>query len=210
MNKIIKTFIFYVLSAFGISLTIKASIGVSSFNSMNVALADVLSIKVGTITTMTNLCFLFLCLLLSKKNVLKDYLLMFSALICFGLVINFFLYDILAGFTVNTYFLNVGLFILGTAIAGFGTGQVLAIGVLKFPIEKFCELMATKTTHSFAWYRYGLDIFFVLSSLTLSFLFHIPILIREGTLLSLLLLSGVISWSKSLTLLSHKKSSSIQ
>lgn len=205
MNNIIKTFAFYILSAFGINLTIKASIGVSSFNSMNVALAEVFSIKVGTITTATNLGFLLLCLLLSKKNILKDYLLMFSALICFGIVINFFLYDILASFTLNTYFLNVGLFILGTVIAGFGTGQVLAIGVLKFPIEKFCELMATKTVHSFAWYRYGLDIFFVLTSLTLSFLFHFPILIREGTLISLLLLSGIISWSKNLSLNNKKE-----
>ncbi|MGY3778398.1 YczE/YyaS/YitT family protein [Isobaculum melis] len=200
MKKLIKTFIFYVLSAFGISLTIKASIGVSSFNSMNVAIAEVLPIKVGTITTITNLAFLLFCFLLSKKNILKDYLLIFSALICFGLVINFFLYDILSPITIDAYFLNVGLFILGTGIAGFGTGRVLAIGVLKFPIEKFCELLATKTRHSFAWYRYGLDLLFVTTSLILSFVCHLPILVREGTLLSLFLLSGVISWSKNLNL----------
>ena len=43
--------IFYGLSAFGISLTIKASVVVSSFNALNVTLATMSGIKVGTITT---------------------------------------------------------------------------------------------------------------------------------------------------------------
>ena len=49
--------IFYGLSAFGISLTIKAGVGVSSFNALNVTLATMSGIKVGTITTAINLGF---------------------------------------------------------------------------------------------------------------------------------------------------------
>ncbi len=56
-SKVVKSYLFYVLSALGISLTIKASVGVSSFNSMNLAFSNAFDIKVGTITMIINMIF---------------------------------------------------------------------------------------------------------------------------------------------------------
>ena len=84
IKNILTSLLFYLLSAFGISLTIKANIGVSSFNSFNVALSNVTLIKIGTITTIINLIFLLFCILLNSENKIKEYLLMFIALIFFG------------------------------------------------------------------------------------------------------------------------------
>ena len=91
---------------------------------------------------------------------------------------------------------KIVLFILGTIIAGIGTGQVVALGVLQFPIEKFCTLISERTRYSFQFYRYLVDIFCVSLALGLSISYHLPIFVREGTVISLFLLSWVISWSR--------------
>jgi uncharacterized membrane protein YczE len=196
IKNIIISLLFYLFSAFGISLTIKADIGVSSFNSLNVALSNVTSIKVGTVTTIINLSFLFLCILLNSDNDFKNYLLMVMALIFFGIVINIFLYTLLSGITIQNYFLRVIIFITGTIFAGIGTGKILKLGIFKFPIEYFCMLLSDKTSRPFKFYRYSIDIICVTGSIFLSLYFNLPVFVREGTLISLLMLSGIISWSK--------------
>lgn len=196
MKNFLQSLFFYFICAFGISLTIKAAIGVSSFNSLNVSLSDISGLKVGTITIFMNSLFLLLYIYLSKGKKIIEYLQMFIAICSFGTVINFFVYYLLSSLSLSSYSLNVSVFILGTIIAGIGTGQVLVLDQLKFPIEAVCEIASKNTRFSFAFYRYGLDIFFVASSILFSLIFQLPLNVREGTLLSLFLLSGAISWSK--------------
>ena len=196
IKNILISLLFYLLSAFGISLTIKSNIGVSSFNSFNVALSNITSIKVGTITTIINLVFLIFCVLLNPENRIKNYLLMFFALVFFGVIINIFLYTLFESIILKNYFLRIITFIVGTFFAGMGTGKILKLGVFKFPIEYFCILLSDKTSKSFKFYRYSIDIICVLISIFISLNFKLPVFVREGTIISLLMLSGIISWSK--------------
>lgn len=189
---------YYVLSAFGISLTIKAFIGVSSFNSLNVTLANFSSIKVGTITTIINLLFFGLCLILDQKRTVKAYAIMLVTVFLFGSVINLFVYRILASVTLSAYLPRVLFFTIGTLIGGYGTGRALGLGTLKFPIEQFCLLLAAKTQRTFSFYRYSIDIVCIALSLALSFFYQLPIAVREGTIISLFLLSFMISFAKDL------------
>ncbi|MGX7328451.1 YczE/YyaS/YitT family protein [Enterococcus bulliens] len=197
-KKLIWSLFYYILSAFGISLTIKAFIGVSSFNSLNVTLSTFSSIKVGTITTMINLSFFILCILLDKKRTLSSYLTMLVTVLLFGTVINLFVYGILAPLTITAYLPRVLLFSIGTLIGGYGTGRALGIGTLKFPIEQFCLLLADKTKRTFSFYRYSIDIVCIALSLLLSIVYQLPIAVREGTIISLFLLSFMISFAKDL------------
>lgn len=71
-----QSLIFYFISALGISMTIKATIGVSSFNSLNTALSGVLSLKIGTITSLINIGFLLVCWGMDTQKDKKQYLLM--------------------------------------------------------------------------------------------------------------------------------------
>lgn len=196
IKKVCQSLAFYILSALGISLTIKAMIGVSSFNSLNVALSAITTIKVGTVTTIINCGFLLLCWLLDKKRSFKEYTLMFGSLLIFGNVINLFLYTVLKPLVLTHYVAKIGLFILGTTLAGYGTGRALALDLLKFPIEHFCNLLAAKSKYSFKAYRYSIDLICVFFSVVCSLSFHFPIYVREGTLLSLFLLSYMISLGK--------------
>lgn len=196
MKDLLYSLVFYIMSAFGISLTIISNVGVSSFNSMNMALSSLTSIKVGTITTIVNLLFLVACLALDKKRNIKDYFIIVIALLMFGYVVNFFVYNLLSQLIINNYIVRVILFMLGVIIAGIGTGQVVYYQKLKFPIENFCELLSYKTSKSFKFYRYSIDLFSVGLSLSLSIIFHLPIFVREGTIISLVLLSTVITKSR--------------
>lgn len=189
---------YYILSAFGISLTIKAFIGVSSFNSLNVTLSTFSSIKVGTITTIINLLFLVICLVLDDKRRLSSYTIMFANVLLFGYVINLFVYGLLAPMNVTAYLPRVLLFSIGTLIGGYGTGRALGIGMLKFPIEQFCLLLAARTKRTFSFYRYSIDVLCITLSLTISLIYQLPIAVREGTVISLFLLSFMISFAKDL------------
>lgn len=200
MKKLVKSLFYYLISAVGISLTIKASIGVSSFNSLNVTLANLSHIHIGTITTFMNLSFLLASLCLDKDKKWSKYLLMLVATLSFGEAINVVYYYVFSSLHVSAYFFNVIMFVLGVCISGFGTGQVVRLNILTFPIESFCQLMAKRTNFTFSTYRYGVDLVCVLLSLLISLSFSLPIVVREGTIMSLFLLSSVINWSKNLNL----------
>lgn len=195
-KNLIYSFIYYLISAFGISLTLKANIGVSSFNALNATFSEFSQIKIGTITASVNFLFLIGCILLDPQRRLRNYFTMSIALLFFGSTINLFVYFIFPLFTLHSYLLNALLFILGTVIAGFGTGKVLKYQLLKFPIETCCLFLAERTTHSFKFYRYSIDVFCILLAVLLTVSFHLTLMVREGTVISLLLLSPVINLSK--------------
>ena len=97
--------------------------------------------------------------MLDQQRKIQDYLIILVALIGFGFVINFFLYQLFGSLVFQNYLVKIVLFILGTIIAGIGTGQVVALGVLQFPIENFVHLFLKRTRYSFQFYRYLVDIF---------------------------------------------------
>ncbi len=146
IKKTILSFLFYMISALGISLTIKADIGVSSFNSFNVAVAELFDIKIGTVTGIINGLFLLTSYFMDKRKSFRDYILMVFSVVFLGYVINFFVYDIFGDILLSSYIIKLIVFITSTCIAGFGTGRIIHFGILIFPIEKFCQLMSSLTS----------------------------------------------------------------
>lgn len=210
MNNVFKSLCFYILSGIGISLTLKADVGVSSFNSLNAALSAISTIKIGTITFLMNGIFLLFYILLTGGKEIKNYSLIFLSILGLGSIINFFSYSILNGLTIESYFLNILLFISGTCIAGFATGRVIHLNVLRFPIESVCQQLGNKTKIPFRFFRYGVDLFSVITSLLISMIWDLPLYIREGTIISLFLLSGVISFTTSVYENKEKNSAVIE
>lgn len=196
--KFILSLFFYAITGIGISLTILGNIGVSSFNSMNLAISNVLNIKIGSVTTFINLIFLLGYMILTKfKNPLK-YLLQLISVISLGFIINVFYYYFFSNILLNNYFSKFFIFILGTIIAGISTGMVINLNIITFPIESFCLIVSEKTKYSFMSLRYFVDVFSVVVSLLISISFNLEIFIREGTLISLMLLSATIGLTKNI------------
>ncbi|SMP60234.1 Uncharacterized membrane protein YczE [Anoxynatronum buryatiense] len=177
------------VSAFGIGITIKAAIGVSSFNAMNIAFANAFDIKVGTITMAINVLFLYIYIYMTRFKLKKKYLLQFFSVVLFGFFINFFTYTILGGWVIERYLVRVIALIVGTLIGGSAVGMIVSLNAITFPIESVCLLLSEKTRYSFTQLRYAVDVFSVAVSLSISFVFVLPLYVREGTLLSLMLFS---------------------
>ncbi len=200
-NKVLASLLFYSLSALGISMTIKANIGVSSFNAFNVTLGSAFMIKAGTVTTIMNLLFLYLCWTMegnqrAAREKRQEYLVMGSSLLLFGYLINGFVYTVFGSIQLTNYSLRLLFFVLGTTLSGIGTGQVLRLHLLKFPIEHFCQLMAGQCRWSFKQIRYSIDFVCIVAAFSLAIVFQLPLVIREGTIISFFLLSAAIAWSK--------------
>ncbi|SHN88218.1 hypothetical protein [Desulfitobacterium chlororespirans] len=209
MKKVLRlllSLMFYGLTGIGISLTIKAGIGISSFNSLNVALAWVLHFKVGMVTIMLNGLFLMAYMLLSNFRHPIKYVSQAVAVICLGGVIDLFTAKILGSLLVQGYPMQLLIFVLGTCIAGAFTGMVLNLEVMAFPIESACALLAEKTGVAFHRIRYGVDILSVAGSVLLSLIFSLPLFVREGTIISLFLLTAAISLTKKV----HEKSHAVK
>ena len=115
---IIKSYIFYIISALGVSLGIVANIGVSSYNSMNLAVATMSDIKVGTITIFFNITFLLIYMILTKFSEKYKYLIQGISVFMFGIFVNYFTYNILSGLSSLGYIQRVLLFSGGTVISG--------------------------------------------------------------------------------------------
>jgi uncharacterized membrane protein YczE len=188
-KNLIKSYIFYLISAFGISLTIKAHIGVSSFNSMNVALAEASQIKVGTITTLLNIVFLLIYMRMTDFKLYRKYALQGFSVLIFGLFINFFTYNLLSFLEISNYGLRIMTMVIGTIIGGSSVGMIISYNTITFPIESVCNELADKTSRSFMLYRYGIDLVSIAVSIIISLSFYLPFFVREGTIISFILLS---------------------
>ncbi len=199
MNQIKRLFLslfFYALSAFGVSLSVKVNVGISAFNGMNVSLSDLIGIKVGTITTILNFTFLLAYMISTKFRYPLKYVLQGVFLLILGVLINFYLYTVLANFEIQSYFLRMLLLSVGTIISGLAVGMIIHYNSITFPIENLCIELEAHTKRSFSFYRYGVDILSILVSLAITLFFGMPLYIREGSILSVLLLTASMNFSR--------------
>ena len=194
MKKIITSLLFYILGGIGVSLTIKPAIGISPFDSLCLSLSQATSIKVGTINFFANIAFLTLFIILSRGKYKKKYILMILSILSFGFVINLFTYGVFKNLIIETYPMKILIFTLGILISSISVSIVLYLDVIPFSIESSCIELARVTNKSFTIFRYGVDITSVLVSLFISFAFNMPVNVREGTIIALIIFPGVISF----------------
>ena len=196
LKKIIKSYIFYTLSALGISLGIVANVGVSSYNSMNLALANASDIKIGTITIFFNITFLVIYMILTKFKERYKYLIQGFSVFMFGSLINYFTYNILGGVADLSYVQRVLLFSAGTLLSGSALGVIIYYNIITFPLENLCVKVSNMNGIPFVKLRYFVDVISVTISLGISVVNGLPIYVREGTLISMVLLSLTINTAK--------------
>lgn len=193
---ITKSYIFYIISALGVSLGIVANIGVSSYNSMNLAVATMSDIKVGTITTFFNIIFLLIYMILTKFNEKYKYLVQGVSVFMFGSFINFFTYNIFSGLSSLGYIRRLLIFSGGTVISGLSIGIIIYYNIITFPLENVCIKISQMTKISFMKLRYLVDVFSLIISVGISMVGDLPIYVREGTIISMFLLSLSINLAK--------------
>lgn len=184
IKKLLVTSIFVIIHAIGVALTLRAGVGVSSYDAFSQTLSNVFSIKVGTMGIIVNILFVSLQLILLRKIKPLAFIQIVMALIL-GYVINFFYYDILV-FELSTYFSRMAIFLIANVIIGFGVAGIMATGLLVYPSEGFSFELCKKYDLDFTKVRFILDVIMVVISISLTLIFKTELSLREGTIISVL------------------------
>lgn len=180
------------IMSLGLSFQIKASLGQSIFNTLAVTLSSLSNLKVGTIINILNICFWFSSVPIRKSRPNTSDLLQIFAVLLNGIFINLFINNILSMLVLDTYVPNLALFVIGILLTSSSLGLLIAIGVVKFPFESLCLEIEEKYYLSFTRIRFGFDILFIIIIAFMTLFFKTPLVLREGTLISLLCLSKLI------------------
>lgn len=195
MKKTLYSAIAFLLLGLGISLQIEAGIGQSMFNAFSMLLADLYHIEIGTMINILNLVFFVLYLYMRFSYLDRKDSVQIIATMVNGYIINLFTYSIFNHIIIQSYCLRVLTFTLGLFLASISLGAILAMDIIRFPLESLCIVVSQKLKCRLAMIRMCFDIFFLVGTLIFTIITNHTLYIREGTVLSFLLLSRLIGFS---------------
>lgn len=182
------------LAAMGISLQMKAIIGVAPFDALNQTISFVTGIRVGDVVTFVQVGFVIAQILLLRKDTnWRIFLQVFVGLLL-GQFVNLFYYFIFDGLVLENYAIRMVVFILGCLWVPIFIGSVMVLDLVTMPVENFAMVLSNKTDFTFGQVRQAVDIVCVIIALTLTFVFLEPLTIREGTIISALTFGPLLSF----------------
>lgn len=194
-KKILNTAFAFLLLGFGISLQIKAGIGQSMFNAFSMLLAKLVPIEIGTMINLLNLLFFIIYLFIKSSPLRLQDLIQIIATMVNGYVINLFTYTILNHIVIEYYYLRVCTFLLGLLLSSFSLGAIIAMEIIRFPLEGLCIVLSEKLKCNLTRVRMYFDCFFLISTLLFTLFNNQTLYIREGTIISFFLLSKLMGFS---------------
>lgn len=173
------------------ALTMKAAIGIGAWDAMAQTLSVLSTIKVGTMGIIFNcLCVLGELIILRKEFTFRHFLQVIVSFL-FGFVVNFMFYHILV-FDMSFYVLRVAVLILAYVAMAVFVGGIMVLNIATFALEGFCMELSKKIHFEFSKIRQAVDVICIVLSLLLSFVCHIPFIIREGTVIGMIVYSPVL------------------
>ncbi|WP_160690816.1 hypothetical protein [Clostridium sp. C2-6-12] len=195
IKKTLYSALLFLMLGLGISLQIKAGIGQSMLNAFSLLMADLLNLEIGTFLNLLNLLFFIIYLIIRKSNLSRYDIIQIIATIANGYIINLFIYFILNNFVIESYVFRLVTFMIGLGLASISLGGILAMEIIKFPLESLCLVLGEKLRYSLTVIRMSFDIFFMLTTIILTLITNHTLYIREGTIISFLLLSRLMGFA---------------
>lgn len=190
---VLLTVLLFIVSM-GVTISLKAAIGVGAWDAMGQSVSHLTGIKVGTIGMFFNsLCVLGQIVILRKKFKWIQ-LLQLPVNILLGTLINFFLYEVLAQLTIDSYIVNLLLLMGALVLTSLVVSAVMVLNVVTFAPEGLCMAISQVTNMEFPKIRQGMDILSVLVVLVLTVVFSLPLSLREGTIIGLLLFAPLMGF----------------
>ncbi|WP_157797094.1 YitT family protein [Clostridium sp. CT7] len=180
-----------IISAFGMTLLVKSSLGQSTVTAISYNIGIVTQMKTGTVLTLVNyVCFIGQIILLKKEFKLIQVLQLVVTTV-FGSVLNVFLYGIpfITNMQLNNYLVKLVVLLIGIIFMAYGVSLMVLANLVFMPYEGLCNVIALKLNVPFGTIRRYVDITFVILSLAIIFAYKIPnTSVREGTVIYTLLL----------------------
>lgn len=182
------------LIGIGASLSIKAAIGVSAVDALNSGISELTTIKVGTVSILVNVTFVFVQMLVQKRDFKLFQLMQIPLSLLIGEVVNVMIYSVLPLITLEEYYMNILFLVLGNLFAALGVGLCTALDFVSVPLESLCMVLSKNTKASFGEIRQRADVLIIVASLMLSLLFNGSLFIREGTIIGALLFAPMMNF----------------
>jgi len=193
--KIVILIFCFVVCAAAQMLCLKAAIGVTPvWDAITSNLSEITGIKVGYFASALNIITILAWFILLGKDFKPIRLL--SIIVAFGLgpLQNLFYYDIYT-FEFTTYAARLVFLILGNLALAIAAGFITHIDLVSFPLESLCYTLERKHHVNLKITRTLLDVICILVSVALSLIFHVSFKVREGTIISMLLVGPVIGFT---------------
>lgn len=181
-----------IILGFGVSLMMKANIGLSAWDALSATLANLFGIKVGDASMISNIIMFTLQIILLGRAFKKTQYLQVFLIFLFGFVVNFFFYNVLQ-FEVYDYIFKIILLFLGAAFVAIAVTMLVVINILTMPLEGFCTAFSARTGIPFAKVRLSMDVITIILCLALSFIFSLPMEVREGTIIVMIVFNGLVA-----------------
>lgn len=186
--------IIVIIIGIGAALTLKVAIGVGPWDSLAQSTSYLFGIKIGTMGMILNCSCVLGQWILLRKNFNIRHLLQVPLSILIGFVINFFFYDVLGLITIDSYIMKLMVFVISIIVLAFALACMLVLDFVTFPLEGFCMALAKKTKWNFTIIRQSSDIISILLVVLLSFGLSLPLTLREGTIICMLLFAPLIGY----------------
>ena len=176
----------------GDSLCFKANIGVSPYEALALTFNYMSHIKIGTLTLFVNACMILFQVIFTKQFKIK-YVLQFLMSLCFGMIVNTIVYQVLGGISLQ-YYQSLIMEIIGLCISASGCGLLVALNVCVFPCEGFALTFSDTFKVDFQKTRQVIDIILVISCISLSLIFQCGFALREGTIIAACIFSPIMGF----------------
>lgn len=191
MKKTILTFLFIsiniVITGIGASLGIKAAVGVGAWDALSQSVSTVIGMKIGTFSMLLNIsCVVVQLLMLGKKFKPISILQVFVAILL-GNVVNFMLYDVYANLVINSYFLNLAIYVISVLIIVVGVANIMAMNFISFPLEGACLVVSDRYNLNFGKVRQWVDIIAIIIALVVAFVFKDNYTVGVGTVIGMVM-----------------------
>ena len=191
MKKTILTFLFIsiniVITGIGASLGIKAAVGVGAWDALSQSVSTVIGMKIGTFSMLLNIsCVVVQLLMLGKKFKPISILQVFVAILL-GNVVNFMLYDVYANLVINSYFLNLAIYVISVLIIVVGVANIMAMNFISFPLEGACLVVSDRYNLNFGKVRQWVDIISIIIALVVAFVFKDNYTVGVGTVIGMVM-----------------------
>ena len=193
-TKIAILFILVALQGLIIAVGIKAAVGVSAWDALNLSVSQLSGVKIGTTIIIMNGLFVVLQFFMLRSEFGISHLLQMAVIFIFGVFINFTT-DYILTMEFNNYYLRLITYIVSVSLSAYNLGAILALDIVSFPAEGFCRVYSDKYGANFTKVRFTIDVVSIVLSLAITFFFKLPLVVREGTIIGALLFSPILGYS---------------
>lgn len=191
-----KDYFLFILSVMivgtAITLITNAGVGATAITSLPFVISEIWDISFGMMTAIFNIIWVFLQIIIQKREFPKVQFLQFFISILLGFSVdlsNMLLKNIIP----TSYYAQIIMLIIGCMVMGLGIFLQLTADVVYNPAEGIVSVISEKTNYDFSTVKTLFDVLLVILSILLGLVVTGSVIgIREGTIISALIIGPFI------------------